>query len=163
PHPRPDPLLWEPFRDKYLVSGNPENTWVSVRVVQGLLEPEPPGAQPAPGTADDPFRLKPEFAFLTESRMPVSGYSAGGTVDARGAVIQFPFKGLSDSHVYDLAPMDKLKVGSNHTIRFLPPVTHPEQFLVEEIYDLVPEASWRWYDPAHLPAAAARLRSITGL
>ena len=163
PNPRPDPLLWEPFRDKYLVSGNPENTWLSVRVVKGLLPPEPPGAQPTPGTAADPWRLNPEFAFLTESRMPVSGYSAGGTFDAQGAVIQLPFKTLSDTHVYDLAPMDKLKVGSNHTVRFLPPVTHPNQFVVEEIFDLVPEASWRWYDPAHLPAAASRIRSITGL
>jgi hypothetical protein len=163
PQPRPDPLLWEPFRDKYLVSGNPEGAWVSVRVVQGLLAPEPPGAQPAAGRQTDPWRLNPEFAFLSESRMPVSGYSAGGTFDSTGAVIQLPFKSLGDSQVYDLAPMDKLKVGSNHTIRFMPPVTHPEQFLVEEVHDLLPEATWRWHDPAHLAASAARIRSISGL
>ena len=164
PHPQPDPLPWASFRDKYLVSGNPENTWVGARVLSGVLVPDPPGAQPSPGTLADPWKLNPEFAFLTESRMPVSGYSVLTTgTDAQGAQIQIPMKGKSDAPVFDLAPMQKLKVGSVHHINFTPALTHPAQFLVEEIFDLLPEATWRWYDPTHLPAAANRINAITGL
>jgi hypothetical protein len=163
PHPRPNPLLWDSFRDKYLISGNTENSWVSARVVQGLLPPEPPGATPAPGTKNQPWKLNPEFAFLTESRMPVSGYQAGGRFDAQGAVIQLPMRTRADSKSFDLAAMDKLGVGSFHTATFDPPVTRPEQFVVEEALEWVPEASWRWYDPTQVPAAAYRINAIVGL
>jgi hypothetical protein len=163
PHPRPDPLLWEPFRDKYLVSGNPENTWVGVRMTSGLLLPDPPGASPSPGKQADPWKLNPEWSFVTESRMPASGYSAGGVFDNSGAVIQLPFKTKSDSRLWDLAPMDVLKVGSVHRFIITPPVTHPDQFEVAEIMTLLPEANWVYYDPAKLPAAANRINAITGL
>jgi len=162
-HPRPDPLPWESFRDKYLVSGNPENTWVTMRMTSGLLLPDPPGAQPSPGTASDPWKLNPEWSFVTETRMPASGYRAGGVFDNHGAVIQLPFKSKADSHSWDLAPMDVLKVGSQHTFTITPPVTHPNQFTVAEISTLLPEANWVYYDPAHLPAAANRVNAITGL
>jgi len=59
--------------------------------------------------------------------------------------------------------MQKLAVGSSHVVFFQPPLTHPGQFQVEEIFDLLPEATWRWYDPAHIPAAANRINAITGL
>ncbi|HAF14804.1 MAG TPA: hypothetical protein DCK99_14135, partial [Blastocatellia bacterium] len=48
-------LPWATFRDKYLISGNPENTWVGVRVIRGLLPSEPPGAQPSPGSQAQPW------------------------------------------------------------------------------------------------------------
>jgi hypothetical protein len=162
-HPRPDPLPWGNFRDKYLVSGNPENTWVGVRMTSGLLLPDPPGAQPSPGTQDDPWKLNPEWSFVTETRMPASGYRAGGVFDNAGAVIQLPFKSLGDSRSWDLAPMDVLKVGSNHTFTITPPVTHPDQFVISEITTPLPEANWVYYDPTHLPAAANRINAITGL
>jgi hypothetical protein len=163
PHPRPDPLAWEPFRDKYLVSGNPDATWVNVRMTSGLLLPDPPGASPTSGKQGDPWKLNPEWSLVTETRMPASGYRAGGTFDNAGAVIQAPFKTLADAHLWDLAPMDVLKVGSNHTLTISPPVTHPDQFLVTELYTLLPEANWVYYDPTHLPAAANRVKAITGL
>lgn len=163
PHPRPDPLPWESFREKYLVSGNPESTWVTMRMTSGVLLPDPPGASPSPGTQDDPWKLNPEWAFVTETRMPASGYSAGGALDNTGAVIQLPFKTLNDQHLWDLAPMDVLKVGSNHTFTFSPQVTHPDQFQVAEIYTWLPEANWVYYDPSNLPAAANRVNALTGL
>ncbi len=161
--PRPDPLPWEPFRDKYLISGNAENSWVGVRMTSGLLLPDPPGATPSPGTSDQPWKLNPEWSLVTESRMPASGYSAGGTFDSAGAVIQMPFATQGDSHSWDLAPMDVLKVGSNHVFRITPPVTHPDQFAIAAITTPLPEATWVYYDPSHLPAAANRINAITGL
>jgi hypothetical protein len=164
PNPEPDPLPWVTFRDKYLVSGNPENTWVNARVISGLLAPDPPGAQPSPGAKTNPWKLNPEFAFLTESRMPASGYAViANAQDAAGAVVPIVMKSRTDAKLFDLAPMKKLKVGSAHSITFTPAVTHPNQFVIEEIRDLVPEATWRWYDPSHLPAAANRIDTITGL
>jgi hypothetical protein len=162
PHPRPDPLAWESFRDKYLVSGNPESTWVTARMTSGLLLPDPPGASPAAGTQDDPWKVNPEWSLVTETRMPASGYSAS-TVDNTGAVIQPPFGTLADANLWDLAPMEALKVGSNHIFTITPPVKYPDQFRIAEIYTLLPEANWVYYDPAHLPAAANRVKAITGL
>ena len=107
----------------------------------GPLLPDPPGAQPSPGTAADPWKLNPEWSFVTETRMPVSGYRAGGVFDNSGAVIQLPFKTRADSRSFDLAPMDVLKVGSHHSFMFMPPVTHPDQFTVSEIMTLLPEAT----------------------
>jgi len=157
-------LPWATFRDKYLISGNPENTWVGVRVIRGLLPSEPPGAQPSPGSQAQPWKMNPEFAFLTESRMPVSGYSVSATaLDSTGAVIPVTLASKADAKLFDIAPMQKLKVGSAHSVTFTPKVTHPNQFVVEEITDLMPEATWRWYDPVHLPAAANRIKAISGL
>jgi hypothetical protein len=164
PRPVPDALPWPSFRDKYLISGNPANTWVAARIVRGLLPIEPPGAQPAAGTAAQPWKLTPEFTLITESRMPVSGYSvAASALDATGAVVQVTLGAKADAKSFDIAPMQKLKVGSLHSVTFSPALTHPNLFKVEEITDLWPEATWRWYDPAHLPAAANRVRAITGL
>jgi large repetitive protein len=164
PQPVPDALPWPTFRDKYLISGNAANTWVAVRVVKGLIPTEPPGAQPSPGTVAQPPKLTPEFSLITESRMPVSGYSVTATtLDQTGAVIPVTLTSKTDAKLFDLAPMQKLKVGSVHTVTFAPALTHPDFFTVEEIIDLLPEATWRWYDPTHLPAAANRIRAITGL
>ncbi|HAF14805.1 MAG TPA: hypothetical protein DCK99_14140, partial [Blastocatellia bacterium] len=108
--------------------------------------------------------MNPEFAFLTESRMPVSGYSVSATaLDSTGAVIPVTLASKADAKLFDIAPMQKLKVGSAHSVTFTPKVTHPNQFVVEEITDLMPEATWRWYDPVHLPAAANRIKAISGL
>jgi large repetitive protein len=164
PQPVPDALPWPTFRDKYLISGNAANTWVAVRVVKGLIPTEPPGAQPSPGTVAQPLKFTPEFSLITESRMPVSGYSVTATtLDQSGAVIPVTLTSKTDAKLFDLAPMQKLKVGSVHTATFAPALTHPDLFTVEEIIDLLPEATWRWYDPTHLPAAANRIRAITGL
>src|SRR3569833_1946360 len=132
-------------------------------MTSGLLLPDPPGATPAPGTKDQPWKLNPEWSFVTESRMPISGYTAGGTLDNNGAVIQMPFLTKGDSHSWDLAPMDVLKVGSLHKFTISPPVTHPDQFQVSVITTFMPEATWIYYDPSHLPAAANRINAISGL
>jgi hypothetical protein len=163
-HPAPDALPWITFRDKYLIAGNPANTWVGARPVKGMIPSEPPTAQPAAGTAAQPWRLTPEFAVVTESRMPVSGYAVTtATIDPQGPSISFSLAQKTDAKAFDLAPMQKLKVGSVHSVVFSPALTHPELFSVEELTDLLPEATWRWYDPAHLPAAANRIRAIAGL
>ena len=157
-------MPWPSFRDKYLIAGNPANTWVAARIVSGLLATEPPGAQPTPGTGAQPWKLTPEFTLVSESRMPVSGYSVTSTaLDATGAVVQVSLGAQADAKSFDIAPMQKLKVGSVHSLTFSPALTHPDLFSVEGIFDLLPEATWRWYDPAHLPAAANRVRAITGL
>ena len=119
-------------------AGSATNTWVGVRVVKGLLPTEPPGAQPSPGTAAQPRKLTPEFALSTESRMPVSGYAVRATaLDQTGAVIQVSLAAKADAKSFDLAPMQKLKVGSELTVTFTPALTHPELFTVAETVDLV--------------------------
>ena len=154
PSAKPSYLGWEAFAAKYLISGDPNNTCVGLRITDGLLPPEPPGAQPTAGSAGDPWRLRPEFAFSTETRMPASGY----TLDLGAGT-----SGQADQHLYDLAPMHQIRVGSELRITLTPAVAHPAQFQVQPIFANLPESTWRWSDPDHQAAAANLIRTMTGL
>ena len=69
--PRPDTkhLLWPQFRLKYLYTDDPAGHAVTVHALEGLLPPEPAGAEPAPGTESQPWRLSSEWSFETTSTM----------------------------------------------------------------------------------------------
>ena len=161
PNPEPDPLPWAPFRDKYLIAGNPENTWVGMRVLSGVLVPGSAGR--AAVARHRLGSVEAQSGVCVPDRVADAGIGLLGADERRPGAIPLPMKNLADAQMFDLAPMHTLNVGSDHQIAFTPLLTHPEQFLVEEVTDLVPEAPWHWYDPAHLPAAANRIRAITGL
>jgi hypothetical protein len=96
-------ITWQSFKQKYLIAGDPENTCIGIHLADGLVPPEPPGATPAPGTVQQPWRLRAEFAFTTESRMP-----ADSRLDATGAVVPLGIEQL------DLAPVGTRDVISSH-------------------------------------------------
>ena len=154
PSPKPSYLGWEAFAAKYLISGDPNDTCVGLRITDGLLPLEPPGAQPTAGSAAAPWRLRPEFAFTTETRMPASGYALDLGAGANGQ---------ADQKLFDLAPMHQIKVGSELRITITPAVAHPQQFRAVPVFSNLPESTWRWSDPDHQGAAANLLRAMTGL
>jgi hypothetical protein len=160
--PRPKPVYitdFNVFTAKYLTAGDANGKAVGVRVLQGMLPPDPPGAQPQPGTPDQPWKLGIEFAFVTETRMPASRFSSflAGETNASG------------SPVLDLAAMDELNVASNHDVRIVrkadgsTPPMDAQHFAITQVSALFPEATWRWTDPNKQKAAANTIEALGGV
>src|SRR5262249_38456870 len=158
PSPVPPKLLWPEFKEKYLRAGDPAETAVAVHALEGLLAPEPPGGQPAPGTESQPWKMAAEFTFQTETRMP-----ATGRVDfISGRVGPDPNLHLK---LIDIAPMYVEAATSEHVISLevrrsggwsligldpsgaqldLSYIVHPERFNVERIIGQVSEATYHY-------------------
>ncbi len=162
---KPPPLSWPQFRDKYLVSGDPAGTAVDVRPLAGLLPQDPPGAQPAPGTEAQPWRMQPEWVFETGTRV------AGGTaldVAARSTIAP------AELGAIDLAPMGHEFGGIASVHSLSVEVRQPNGSWVaipvassavttEVLISDFPEATWHYTDPNHPIAAARTIRGISGL
>lgn len=105
----PPALHWDAFVAKYLQSGDPNAAAVSAQVLAGLLPAEPAGAPVAPGTETQPWRLSAEWAFATETRMPVRSFRFQSTeartpADMTTAVFG-TYTNLAETFAFDLAPM----------------------------------------------------------
>lgn len=166
--PAPPPYItdWGVFAGKYLTTGDPSLSAVSIQFNTGVLTPDPPGAQPQPGTATQPWPVGIEFSFTTTTRMPAtatSDFIVGASAD--------PIAGLNR---LDVAPMDLLGVGCTHTLvleqreedgSWQAPALDDgfDHFTITAATGLFPEATWRWTDPQHIPAAARTISAIAGL
>ena len=166
--PAPPPYItdWNVFAGKYLTAGDPDQNAVSVQFNTGVLTPDPPGAQPQPGTAAQPWQVGIEFSLSTTTRMP-----ANSTQDFASGRSARPIPGLN---ALDVAPMDWLNVQSAHTLvleqlqengSWQPPalLAAGAHFTVTTVDGLFPEATWHWTDPQHLPAAARTIAAVAGL
>ena len=164
--PQPPPYItdWNVFAGKYLTAGDPNGSAVSVQVTAGLLPTDPPGAQPLPGTAAQPWQFGVEFKLATTTRMPASS--------APGMLFGAPVAAPSNLNALDLAPMDRVGVSSDHTLVLEQangggwgPATitnGASHFTVTATLGNFPEATWHWTDPAHIPAAARTIAAIAG-
>jgi large repetitive protein len=148
------------FADKYLNAGDADKKVVGVRVSEGLLPPDPPGAKPSPGSNGQPWQLNAEWVFVTETRMPASSFSTFVTA---------PTGQLSDAALIDLAAMHELNVDSNHDVRIFvgnsntAAPTDAAHFVIEKTISPFPEATWRFTDPNAVKAAARTLPALSGL
>jgi hypothetical protein len=164
--PQPPPYItdWNVFAGRYLTAGDPNGSAVSGQVNAGLLPPDPPGAQPQPGTASQPWQLGVEFILSTTTRMPASS----APVTIFGATVSIP----GNLNTLDLAAMDRVAITSNHVVgleqftggTWVPATIDHEQqhFTITAAAGNFPEATWRWTDPAHIPAAARTIAAIAG-
>jgi hypothetical protein len=166
PAPRPNYITdFTVLRQKYLYGGDPNGYAVAAHVLTGLLPSDPPGAKPAPGTADQPWPMGVEFSFQTESRMPAS------------RVVEFlngnsgPLPGTT---TVDLAPMGPSfeQVDSAHNITLLQkqadgswkaPAVDAAHFQISRIIGQFSEATWHYLDPDGVPAAARTLPALAGV
>lgn len=153
-----DYISWQEFKDKYLIAGDPDDTCIGIHLVDGLVPPEPPGASPAPGTQQQPWKLRAEFSFTTETRMPGDSF-----VDPRGGLpVQLGLERL------DLAPVGHEDVTSSHTFEIKDLADNPvaldsRKWDIEGIVSPFPEATWRLYDLGSVPAAARNIDALSGL
>ena len=166
--PAPPPYItdWNVFAGKYLTAGDPNQSAVSTQFNTGVLTPDPPGAQPQPGTASQPVPVGIEFSLTTTTRMPATSIS-----DFLPGSSASPVTGLN---ALDVAPMEWVGVGSLHTLElaqqqddgsWVTAVLDNGQahFTITPVTGLFPEATWHWTDPAHLPAAARTISAVAGL
>lgn len=164
-----DLIGWAQFRQKYLQGGDPATLPVDLQVDAGLLKPDPPGGKIAPGTADQPWKLAPEWRFHSETRMPVRAavFVADANPHGWAGHPGAPFSRIElagQTHDLDIAPMGKESVDSVHKIllfrrqgnQWLQMAANeldPDRFIVEPIFGQVSEATYHYIDGK--PAAAA--------
>jgi len=166
--PQPPPYItdWNVFAGKYLTAGDADGTAVSLQFSKGVLTPDPPGAQPQPGTEAQPWQVGIEFAFATTTRMP-----ATSTNDFVNGASANPIGGLN---ALDVAPMDLIAVTSAHRLTLEQRANDgswnaavlsdaADHFTIVPVNGPFPEATWHWVDPQHLPAAARTISALAGL
>lgn len=181
PEPRQDDayLPWPAFRDKYLLNGDPSGNAFQGHVTEGLLPPDPPGGEIAPGTADAPWKIAAEWGFQTGSNMPAKGFvfqdetpRNEGDLPTNGIG---KFEHLSEVYDFDIAPMGK----GAHDVSALHRVViekwdaatgtasgvslDPDRIKVEPIYGQVSEATYHYFGTNPPPAAANTLPALVGL
>jgi len=172
------PISWDAFRLKYLQSDSAETLPVGVQVSRGLLAPDPPGGEVAPGTETQPWKLAPEWSFLTETRMPVRAvtFVDAGNLRTWAANPANPFATFNVSaQTYDLdiAPMYKENVASTHRVfieqlrggawqRFVAADLDQDRFRIEPRFGQVSQATFELFSGSP-PAAANTLPAVLGL
>ncbi|HEX5354827.1 MAG TPA: DUF6603 domain-containing protein [Aquabacterium sp.] len=152
------------FKAKYLTSDDTRSA-VDVQLRAGLLPTDPPGAEPAPGTLEAPWRIGVEFAFESESTIAANRFRW------QDGIVKSP-AGLSGP--ISLAPMNPQSyadVTSIHELRIVKVVGNAiqtitldsDRFIIEPVAGHFPEATWHWVDPRHVKAAANNIDRLQGL
>ena len=131
----------------------------------GVLTPDPPGAQPQPGTAVPARAGRDRVLALHDD--PDAGLVLDG-----GLLVRRPVN-RRDLNALDIAPMDcrasaaRTRWSWRSKGRWIrgprPPEDGPAHFTITPVNGHFPEATWHWTDPGHLPAAARTIAAVAGL
>jgi hypothetical protein len=181
PNNQPPALTWDQFSQKYIYNNDPNSYATAVHVLSGLLPPVPAGGTPAPGTASQPWKMASEWVFQTESRMAAVTYT-----DFLGTQGPLPPDALNIAAI-DLAPMAISHPGSAHRLtldwlddngasptfnQWLTMSTtaanedlklDPARFQVDAVIGQVSEATYHYFPPDQVPAAARTVPVLVGL
>lgn len=171
-------LSWDAFVRKYLQSDSDETLPVGVQVSRGMLVPDPPGGEVAPGTAAQPWKLAPEWTFMTETRMPVRAIAFVDGVTSRNwtpnpASPFAKFNVNAQTYDIDIAPMKKENVEGTHRVfierlqggawqRFAAGDLDRDRFRIEPRFGQVSQATYELFSGSP-PAAANTLPAALGL
>ena len=168
PDPNPQPPFitdFGAFTLKYLYGNDPQGYAVATHVLTGLLAPEPPGGQPAPGTSAQPWRMGAEFSFQTESRMPATEEIDFVNGDSRqlGNVADIDLAPMGLSHpevttVHNVGIDQQQNDGS-----WQPAVIQKNHFTIAQVINQFSEATWHYIDHDNIPAAARTVPGLGGL
>jgi large repetitive protein len=168
PSPNPDSQFitdFGAFSLKYLYGNDPKGFAVATHVLTGLLPPEPAGGQPAPGTADLPWRMGAEFSFQTETRMPATAsvdFVTGPSGElANVSDIDFAPMGLAHPHVATVHQVSLEKQQNDKS--WAATAVAPDHFTVTRVINQFSEATWHCLDHANMPAAARTVPALGGL
>ena len=157
-------LSWSEFSGKYLTSGDPAGTACDAAPATGLLPVDPPGAAPAPGDADHPWRMMPEWSFQATSRVAAASVT---DVETGNPIVS------SDVGELDLAPMggDYTSVTSVLALTldaqgsggsWAPATLTPGSVVTTATESQMPEGTWHYTDKDSKTAAARTLTAVTG-
>jgi hypothetical protein len=130
---------------------------VNTHVVKGLLPPEPPGAKPLPGAADQPWRIGSEFTFATSTRMPANTY-----VDAAGRTVS----SMPDVAELGIQPMGLQGISSQHRVVVQSAngnSVDASRIGIQPIIGQVPQGTWNYVQRDQRTASARTLPALTGL
>ncbi|HYK35314.1 DUF6603 domain-containing protein [Alloacidobacterium sp.] len=177
PNNRPPALSWDQFSQKYVYNNDPTTYATAVHVIGGLLPPVPPGGSPAPGAIDQPWKMASEWVFQTETRMAAVAYEASFVGITNPAPAVDPASGKNTS--IDLGPMYISDPGSTHLLSLdqldqeggSPTFNQwvamtglsQSQLLVESVIGQVSEATYHYFPPDQVPAAARTVPVLVGV
>lgn len=177
PNTPPPALTWDQFSQKYIYNNDPNTYATAVHVISGLLPPVPPGGSPAPGTIDQPWKMASEWVFQTETRMAAVTYEAGfigianptpavDPVSGRNTNIDLGPMYISDPGSTHLLSLDQLdQEGGSPTFNQWVAMTglSQSQLLVEPVIGQVSEATYHYFPPDQVPAAARTVPVLVGI
>jgi hypothetical protein len=166
PNPNPKPPYITDFGQfalKYLYGNDPSGYAVATHVLTGLLPPEPAGAKPAPGTADQPWRMGIEWSFQTETRMPATSATAYTAIQPDSqqiSEIDFAPMGLAVPHVATAhsVTLEELSNGN-----WTAAAVSADHFTLTRVVNQYSQATWHYFDPDSVPSAAQTIPAIGGL
>lgn len=139
------PLTWPAFHEKYLIAGDPDGSTMAATITRGYIPVNTEaGETPGVGSANDPWRVLPEFAFVTQTR------SASNRLEVAGAVVD-----LNDEAI-DLGPMQKADVVSHHRVSVSGGDGAVSDLPFTPARGKVPEATWGIVHTEDAPAARVR-------
>jgi len=151
------------FALKYLYGNDPSGYAVATHVLTGLLPPEPAGSAPAPGTADQPWRMGTEWSFQTESRMPASSTTAFTAIQPDNqqiSEIDFAPMGLAVPHV---ATAHSVTLEQQSGATWVAAAVQADHFTLTRVVNQFSEATWHFFEPDSVPASAQTIPAVGGL
>ncbi|MGH9057697.1 MAG: DUF6603 domain-containing protein [Acidimicrobiales bacterium] len=160
----PPPLSWDDFSSKYIISGDPAGTAVDTAPTDGLLPADPPGAAPAPGDSDHPWRIMPEWTFQVSSRAAansVKDIQSGNFVDAQG-VGEIDLAPMGSQYTNVTSSIDVLLEAQQPDASWA--ATTPEHDTVVTVVteSQMPEGTWHYTDQDSRKASARTIAAVTG-
>lgn len=155
----PPALPWGEFHDKYLLQGDPADVAMGLAFVAGLQPADPStttsDSPPDDGSRERPWRVLPEFVFLTNTRAAstTAELSGDGTTREAGSL---PLLGV--------APMKLSGVTSVHRITISADAGDIDVRRLDfgEIVGKVPDAVWSYAAGANEPTEPRMRDAIVG-
>ena len=153
---KPPALPWSRFHEKYLLQGDPADVALGLSFVSGLQPPDPSTTKsdtpPDDGTSGRPWRVLPEFVFVTNSRAA----SMKTVLAGDGAIKEVNLSGAA----LGVAPMKLSNVTSVHRVTLLADAGDVDIDKLDfgKIDGKVPEAIWLYASDAK-EATEPRMRN----
>lgn len=142
---RRDELTWTAFHQKYLVAGDPDGATMAMTVTHGFVPIDvADGQRPGTGSEAEPWKVVPEFGFVTQTRAASNRVFVG--------TVEHPFTG----EAIDLGPMAKTDVASEHRVTVSSDVGVVAGLESAPVTANVPEATWGIVHADDPPAARVR-------
>lgn len=140
------PLTWTAFHEKYLVAGDPDGATMAATIARGYVPVNAEAGETAgTGSSADPWRVLPEFTFVTQTR------SASNRLEVAGGLSD-----LNHHEAIDLGPMQKTNVLSKHRVSVAGPDGAVVGLPFAPATGNVPEATWGIVRTDAEPAARVR-------
>lgn len=160
----PPPLSWDDFSSKYIISGDPAGTAVDTAPADGLIPADPPGAAPAPGDQDHPWRMLPEWTFQVSSRAAaasVKDIQSGNFVSGPG-VGEIDLAPMGSHYTNVTSAIDVVLESQQPNGSWAATTPEHDTVVTTATESQMPEGTWHYTDQDSRKASARTITAVTG-